>query len=54
MLKKKKIYIYIYNIIKIKFWPKFIKKDYLFANFYKKKTLFFSKCLDFFIYIAKK
>ncbi|CAI9557544.1 unnamed protein product [Staurois parvus] len=30
-----------------------MKKDYLFATFYKNNT-FFSKFLDFFIYIAKK
>ncbi|CAI9558504.1 unnamed protein product [Staurois parvus] len=30
-----------------------MKKDYLFAKCYKKNT-FFSKCLYFFIYIAKK
>ncbi|CAI9616386.1 unnamed protein product [Staurois parvus] len=30
-----------------------MKKYYLFAKFYKKNT-FFSKFLDFFIYIAKK
>ncbi|CAI9553921.1 unnamed protein product [Staurois parvus] len=35
------------------FWLRFMKKDYLFTKFYKKNT-FFSKCLDFFIYIAKK
>ncbi|CAI9594710.1 unnamed protein product [Staurois parvus] len=36
----------------VKFWPRFMKKDYLFEKFYKKNTFFF-KCLDFFIYIAK-
>ncbi|CAI9591885.1 unnamed protein product [Staurois parvus] len=34
------------------FWPRFMKKDYLLAKFYKKNT-FFSKCMDFHLYRKK-